>query len=158
VPTALTPGTTAADIGSYFKTRADAAFGPSSYLVEAIIFDPAFSCALGAGQSYGATLAGVVGDRKHVFPLCQPYAPALDGVLGFAQALVQTSFPLVLQPDEQVTFVHVTNQSGSERALGPSQFNYDRTTQTLDVQPSSLNATDSTLRVEITSDCRPIIK
>jgi len=59
------------------------------------------------------------------------YAPALDGVLGFAQALVQTSFPLVLKPDEHVTFVHVTDQSGSERPLGPSQFSYDRTTQTL---------------------------
>jgi len=157
-PQPLTAGSTAADIGSYFKTRADAAFGTSSYLVEAIVFDPAFSCALGAGQSYATTLAGVVGDRKRLFPLCQPYAPALDGVLSFAQTLVQTSFPLALKPDEQVTFVHVTDQFGAERALGPSEFTYDSTTQILKVQPSSLNATDRTLRVEITSDCRPIVK
>jgi len=158
VPTALTPGTTAADIGTYFKTRADVAFGRSSYLVEAIVFDPAFPCALGAGQSYASTLATLVGDRSHVFPLCEPYAPALKGVLSFAQALVQTSFPVMLQPDEQVTSVQVTDQGGSERALAPAEFSYDRKTGTLQIEPSSLNATDKTLRVEITSDCRPIIK
>jgi hypothetical protein len=158
VPTALTPGTTAADIGNYFKTRADSAFGRSSYLVEAIVFDPAFSCSLGAGQSYATTIAGVVGDRNHVFPLCEPYAPALKGVLSFAQALVQTSFPVTLQPDEHVTFVHVTDQSGVERPLAPTEFNYDRATGTLNIQPTSLTGADRTLRVEITSDCRPIIR
>ena len=157
-PRPLTPGTTAAEIGSYFKSRADAAFGRSSYLVEAIIFDPTFSCELGAGQSYATTLAGVVADPKHVFPLCQPYAPALDGVLGFAQTLVQTSFRVDLEPDEHITFVHVTDQSGTERALAASQFSYDPTTRTLSIQPSSVNATDRTLRVEITSDCRPIVR
>ena len=157
-PTPLTPGTTTADIGSYFRSHADAAFGQSSYLVEAIVFDPAFSCALGAGQSYATTLAGVVADRKHLFPLCQPYAPALDGVLSFAQALVQTSFPLTLKPDEQVTFVHVLAKSGSERVLGPAQFSYDRATQTLSIQPTALFATDATLRVEVTSDCRPVVR
>lgn len=157
-PEPLTPAATAADLGRYFRARADATFGSSNYLVEGIIFDPAFSCALGAGQSYGTTLAGVVGDRKRLFPLCEPYAPALDGVLSFAQTLVQTSFSLALEADEQVTFVHVTDQFGAERALGPSEFTYDRTTRILAILPSSLNASDRTLRVEITSDCRPIIK
>jgi hypothetical protein len=157
-PTPLVPGTNASDIGNYFRSRADAAFGRSSYLVEAIVFDPAFSCALGAGQSYATTLAGVVGDRNHLFPLCQAYAPALDGVLGFAQTLVQTSFQVALQPDEHVTTVRVVDQSGNERALASSQFSYDRATKTLSVEPSSLSATDRTLRVEVTSDCRPVIK
>lgn len=157
-PMPLVAGATAADIGTYFRSHADAAFGRESYLVEAILLDPAFTCSLGAGQSYGTTLAGVVGDRKRLFPLCQPYAPALDGVLGFAQALVQTQFSFSIKADEHVSAVTVADKSGAERQLLATQYTYDRATQTLNVQPSALTANDSTLRVEVTSDCRPVIK
>lgn len=154
----LMAGTTTADIANYFKTHADAAFATKSYLVEAIVLDSAFRCSLGAGQSYATNIASVVGDPKHLFPLCEPYAPALDGVLSFAQTLVQTSFPLSLQPDEHVTVVYVLDKSGTERELTSSQFTYDRATQTLNVQPTQLHASDSTLRVEVTSDCRPVVR
>lgn len=157
-PMPLVAGATAADIGTYFRSRADAAFGRESYLVEAILLDPAFSCSLGAGQSYGTTLAGVVADRKRLFPLCQPYAPALDGVLGFAQALVQTQFSFSIKADEHVSAVTVADKSGAERQLLAGQYSYDRATQTLNVQPSALSANDVSLHVEVTSDCRPVIK
>jgi hypothetical protein len=155
-PRPLVFGKTTSDIGAYFKSKADTAFGAGRYLVEAIVFDPAFSCSLGAGQSYATNLAAVVGDRSRLFPLCEPYAPALDGVLGFAQTLIQTTFPVPLKSDEHITFIHVVSKTGPERTLTDKEFSYDRTTGTLTIQRTSLRGTDSTLRVEVTSDCRPL--
>lgn len=151
----LMPGTTTADISRYFTGQASAVFAGGGYLVEAIVLDPAFSCPLGAGQSYAKTLASLAGP-SHVFPLCQSYAPALDGVLGFAQTLIQTQFSLVLLADEQVTFVHVITKGGAERVLADNQFHYDRAAQILSIDRTALTGQDATLRVEVTSDCRPI--
>jgi hypothetical protein len=36
------------------------------------------------------------------------------------------------------------------------QFKYDRTTQTLTVERSLIRATDSNLRIEVSSGCRPV--
>lgn len=131
---------------------------PARIKPEAIVFDPAFPCSLGAGQSYAANLAQFVGDRSHLFPLCKSYAPALDGVLNFAQALIQTNFPLRLADDEHVTFVHVVAKDGSERLLAGTEYAHDPKAQTLSVARTALRSTDATLRVEVTSDCRPVLK
>jgi hypothetical protein len=155
-PDRLMFGTTTADVAAYFKSKADSAFTNGKYLVEAIVFDAAFSCQLGAGQSYATNIAALIGDRTRLFPLCQPYAPALDGVLGFAKTLVQTQFTVTLKSDEQITAVHVVDKDGAERVLSSSQFNYDEATHTLTIDKASLGAADRTLRVEVTSDCRPI--
>jgi hypothetical protein len=157
-PTRVMTGSTTADIASYFRGQANAVFPQNGYLVEAIVLDPAFSCKLGAGQSYAKNLVAMVGDRSHVFSLCDTYAPALNSVLSFAQALITTEFPLALKSDERVTFVHVIGKNGSERTLTAAQYHYDPMKQVLTVDRSSIGATDSTLRVEVTSDCRPIIK
>jgi len=157
-PTPLMSGSTTADVGTYFVSHADSNFGAGHYLIETIVLDPAFSCTLGPGQSYATNLAKVAGDRTHVFPLCQPYAPALNGAFGFAQSLIQTQFSIMLANDEHVTAVVVVGKDGTERKLAPGLFRYDASTHTITVERSALMATDSTLRVEITSDCRPIVR
>jgi hypothetical protein len=154
----LTAGATTLDMAQYFRSKADAAFSPGAYRTEAIVFEPSFSCALGTGQSYASNLAQLVADDTRLFPLCEPYAPALDGVLDFAQALIQTSFPLTLKDDEDVTGVTVADDHGAERALAGNDFTYDRTTSVLTIALSALRPTDATLHVEITSDCRPIVR
>jgi hypothetical protein len=156
-PTSLMSGATTADVGTYFISHADSNFGAGHYLVEAIVLDPAFSCTLGPGQSYATNVAKMVGDRSHLFPLCQPYAPALNGAFGFAQSLIQTQFSIMLANDEHVTAVVVVGKDGSERKLAAGLFHYDASTHMLTVERSALMVTDSTLRVEITSDCRPIV-
>lgn len=152
-PNRLMSGTTTADIGAYFKSKADVAFGSGSYVVEGIVFDAAFACTLGSGQSYATNLAAVIGDRSRLFPLCESYAPALDGVFRFAQALIQTEFPVALKWDEHITAVYVIGKDGSERKLADTQFDYDGATLVID--RASLGATDAKLRVEVISDCRP---
>lgn len=154
----LTPGSTAADLGRYFRTTAHTRFAPEAYLVEAIVFEPAFSCSLGSGQSYATNLVEFVNDPSRVFPLCESYAPALDGIFDFAQALIQTSFSLELEDDEDVTAVIVVDRAGVERALAAGDYDYDRSTKVLTVARNAIHATDATLRVEVTSDCRPIVR
>jgi hypothetical protein len=154
----LTSGTTTLDMALYFRARADAAFAPGAYRTEAIVFEPSFSCSLGMGQSYATNLAKLVADETRLFPLCEAYAPALDGVLDFAQALIQTTFHLTLKDDEDVTGVTVVDDHGAERSLLADDFTYDRTTGVLTIASTALRATDSTLHVEITSDCRPVVR
>ena len=155
----LTPGTTnTADIGNYFKTTAAKAFASGGYLLEGILFDPSFSCTLGSGQSYATNLAGFIADKSHLFPLCESYAPALDGVLGFAQTLIQTEFKLELEDDEHVSDVIIVGKDNAERKLPVAAFQFDAATGTLTVDPASIRATDINLRVEITSECRPILR
>jgi len=155
-PNRLMSGTTTTDIIAYFRDKALSVFAGGSQLVEAIIFDPAFSCTLGSGQSYATNLAGLVADRCRLFPLCESYAPALDGVSTFVETLIQSQFPLVLKEDESVTLVAIIGKDGSERSLRDGQFSYNRATQTLTVDRSLIHATDTNLRVEISSGCRPI--
>jgi len=63
-----------------------------------------------------------------------------------------------LAADENITTVHIVGEDGSDRTLGASDYGYDHASQVLSVQRSALGAMDATLRVEITSDCRPIIR
>ncbi len=157
-PKPLTDGSSTADIGQYFKTKANAAFKPDAYQLEAIVFEPEFSCPLKQGQSNATNIAQFVADRSHLFPICESYAPALAGVLSFAQGLIQTEFPLQLAADEHVTSVRVVAKDGSERALESGAYTYSSSTQTLSLSRSALSSQDSTLRVEVTSNCRPVIK
>ena len=154
----LMSGTTTADMISYFRSQATAAFGADQYLVETIVLAPSFSCPLGPGQSYATNLIQLAGKSDNVFPLCQSYAGALRGVVDFSQNLVKTDFAVPLAADESITAVHVVGQDGRERTLGASDYRYDRASQVLGVQQNVLGAMDATLRVEITSDCRPIIR
>jgi hypothetical protein len=154
----VTPGTTnTADIGAYFKNQAAKAFAGGSYLLEGILFDPSFSCKLGSGQSYAANLARFIDNPSHLFALCESYAPALDGVLGFAQTLLQTEFSLDLKADEHITAVIVIAKDGRERNLTDTAYDFDTSTAVLKIDPASIAANDANLRVEITSDCRPVV-
>ncbi len=156
--TNVTPGKTETrELGAYFKSTAAQVFAGGSYLLEGIVLDPAFSCPLGSGQSYATNLVQLIGDKTHVFPLCESYAPALAGVLGFAQSLIQTEFPLALQPDEHVSAVIVVSEDGEERRLDASAYRFDGARALLEVEPDAIDGSDATLRVEITSDCRPVV-
>jgi hypothetical protein len=157
-PRPLMSGLSTADIGAYFKTKASTVFKPNAYQLEGIVLEPEFSCSLGQGQSYATNLAQFIGDKSHLFPICESYAPALAGVLSFAQGLIQTDFPLQLAADEHVTLVRVIAKDGTERTLDGSAYTYSSATQTLSLSRTALTSQDSTLRVEVTSDCRPIIK
>jgi hypothetical protein len=154
----LMEGNDTAAVGSYFRAKAESVFGPGKYLVQGILFDPQFSCPLGSGQSHAANLARTIGDPRHVFPLCESYAPALAGVLDFAQALIQTEFTLSLKDDEHVTNVVVLAADGSERTLAEGDYDFDEVTGRLTIAPTAITSTDSNLRIEVTSDCRPIVK
>jgi len=155
----LTPGSTTDALAAYFRSQAEAVFGPSHYLVQGIVLDPAFSCPLGPGQSYAANLARMIGARSHLFPLCESYAPALGGVLDFAKTLIQTEFTLSgLKDDEDVTAVTVTDANGATRHLTEGQYHFDLKTRVLHVDPSAILDTDTDLKVEVTSACRPIVR
>ena len=157
-PTPLVFGTSTFDIGDYFKTHAASAFASGSYLLEGILFSPAFSCALGAGQSYATNLMSVIANPKRVFSLCDSYAPALDGVVEFAQTLLQTDYTLTLEDDEHVTSVVVQGKDKSERTLGPSDYTFDEKSGKLSIHREALRGSDAGLRVEVTSDCRPLVR
>ena len=152
------PGTKTDALASYFVSKAQSVLGPTHYLVEGILLDPAFSCPLGPGQSYGENLAHMIDDRSHLFPLCDSYAPALGGIVDFAQALIQTDFELSLKPDEDVTAVTVIDAEGQTRTLSPEQYTFDVQTGALHVDASAIVDTDTDLRVEVTSACRPVVR
>jgi hypothetical protein len=154
----LMSGSTTADMISYFRSQATVAFGDDQYLVETIALAPSFSCKLGPGQSYATNLIQLAEKSDNVFPLCGSYADALRGVVDFSQNLVQTDFGVPLAADESISAVHVFAQDGSERTLASADYRYDRGTQVLSVERSALGTTDATLRVEVTSDCRPPLR
>ncbi|HYQ04900.1 MAG TPA: hypothetical protein VER96_39765 [Polyangiaceae bacterium] len=157
-PKPLMFGSSTAEIGTYFKTKANAVFKANAYQLEAIVFEPEFSCSLKQGQSNATNIAQFVGDKSHLFPICESYAPALAGVLSFAQGLIQTEFSVQLAADEHVSQVIVVAKNGSERTLDSAAYTYSAATQTLSLSRSALSSLDSTLRVEVTSECRPVIK
>lgn len=154
----LMPGTDTSAVAQYVKSHLATAFGPQQYLVEGILFDQRFGCQLGAGQSYATNLIGTIGDPTHVFSLCDTYAPALDGVLDFAQALIKTDFTLTLKADEHVTAVVVIGKDGSERKLSSAEYTFDEASGHLSIQKSAIHGEDADLRVEVTSDCRPLVR
>ncbi len=154
----LMPGADTSAVAQYFTSRVASAFGPGRYLVEGILFDPRFGCQLGTGQSYATNIIGAIGDPTHVFSLCDSYAPALDGVLDFAQALIQTEFTLTLADDEHVTAVVVLGEDGSERKLPDTAYTFDEDSGQLSIGKSAIHSDDANLRVEVTSDCRPVVR
>jgi hypothetical protein len=157
-PTPLVYGSDTDELGTYFKTHAALAFASGSYLLEGIVYAPTFGCTLGAGQSYATNLMSVIGDPKRVFSLCDSYAPALDGVVDFAQTLLQTDYTLKVADDEHVTGVVVRSKDGSERSLGPADYTFDEATGSLSIHREALRGADVNLRVEVTSDCRPLVR
>jgi hypothetical protein len=154
----LVAGTTTADLARYVRSQANSVFGTQNYQVEAIVFDDSFPCTLNAGQSYATNLVSFVGDPERVFSLCGSYAPALDGVWTFAQTLVQTDFQIELESDEHVTAVTIIARDGTERLLAATAYTVDEATGTLRIDRSALQPTDSSVRVEVTSECRKIIE
>jgi hypothetical protein len=157
-PTPVVFGSSTRELGDYFRSTAATAFASGSYLLEGIVFSPTFSCTLGSGQSYATNIMQVIGDASRVFPLCASYAPALDGVVGFAETLLETEFTLTLAEDEHVTAVVIVGKNGAERTLAAGQYSFDPATGKLELAKSALSGTDATLRVEVTSDCRPLVR
>jgi len=155
----LISGSTTNALASYFRSQADSVLGASHYLVQGIVLDSAFSCPLGPGQSYAQNLARMIGARSQLFPLCESYAPALGGVLDFAKTLIQTDFTLSsLADDEDVTAVTVVGANGATRHLSGDQYHFDQQTRVLRVEPSAILDTDTDLKVEVTSACRPVVR
>jgi len=93
-----------------------------------------------------------------VFSLCDSYAPALSGVAEFARSLLQTDYTLELHDDEHVTAVVVVANDQPERTLAPSDYTFDASTGGLTIESSVLRASDTSLHVEVTSDCRPPVR
>lgn len=57
-----------------------------------------------------------------------------------------------------MTAVVIIAKTGSERTLPAADYTFDEATGTLDIDPSAIQGTDANLRVEVTSDCRPIVR
>jgi hypothetical protein len=145
----------ATDMITQFRSKANAAFGASSYEVETIQLDPAFSCPVNAGQSYGTNLRTLATSSADVFPLCGSYAPVLQHVQGFADKLLQTSYPLALSAHESVQGVGVVNKSGAVRALDGSKgdYVYDRPAAMLRIAAGVLTSNDASLQVSVAENC-----
>jgi hypothetical protein len=60
--------------------------------------------------------------------------------------------------DEDVTAVVVTDANGAERTLRDGDYSYDRESEILTVARAALSPSDVSLRVEVTSACRPIVR
>lgn len=157
-PQQLVAGSSTQALSQAFRAQADERFGADHYLVEGILLSPEFSCELGPGQSHATNLIDMIGDSTYVFPLCGSYAPALDGVLTFAQALVQTEFLIDLNRYEDISGVILTDNAGSERTLSEAQFDFDFEAQLLSLDPLSIQSNDTNLRVEVTAYCEPVVR
>jgi hypothetical protein len=148
---------TVADMATHFRSRADAIFGESEYFVESIILDPAFSCPLNTGQSYGTTLKALATSSSDVFPLCSDYAPALQRIQTFARRLVRNEFPLKLASDEEVDAVSVIDLNGNRRELAASDYRYDRERNLIVINPGVLGPSDLTLDLTLADTCFEIV-
>jgi hypothetical protein len=138
-----------------FQQQAKTVFGENGFVVETILFEPEFSCELQAGQSYGETLKELASTPQDVFPICESYAPALGRAQRFAEALLQTEYPLELGQYESIQSVVVTDREGVERTLAPEDFSHDRTAGVLHIEPSALSPLDESLSVEVLNVCVP---
>jgi hypothetical protein len=145
-------------LGDYFRSEADLVFGPDHYLVEGIVMLPEFSCELGPGQSHAVNLANMIDNPDRLFPLCESYAPALEGALDFAQDLIQTEYPIEIGDKEEITAVFLADADGVERSLSSSEFTLDFDAQILHILASAIEATDTNMRVEVTKNCEPVIR
>jgi len=148
---------TLADMADHFRTSADTLFGKGEYFVESIVLDPAFSCPVKAGQSYGTTLKALATSSDDVFPLCNDYAPALQRIQKFAKRLVKNEFPLELASDEEVDAVTAIDVDGKRRALAESDFHYDRDQQLLVINPGVLGPSDLSLDLVLADTCIEVV-
>lgn len=155
VPHRLVTATDTQQLIDHFHRQAENAFGTDGYKVQAIILDPAFPCQRAAGQSYGTNLRKLASSPEDVFAICEPYDRALTSVEGFAQELIQTEYPLVIESDEEVTSVEVIDRDGERRSLPPGSFDHDPDAGLLTLSAAALTAGDAALDVEIIADCRP---
>jgi hypothetical protein len=146
---------TAADLVTQFRLSAARTFGASGYAIETIQLDPSFSCPVGAGQSYGATLKTLATSASDVFPLCGDYSAALKALQGFADGLVPSSYPVTLQAGEVIAGVTVVDGSGTRRVLPAADYTYDMATRSLDLTAGALQVGDANVLVTVESDCGP---
>jgi hypothetical protein len=146
-----------AEMVSSLKDTTDRLIGKGNYSIEALVFDPAFNCQLHPGQSYATNLRSLASSPRDVFPLCEDYAPAMDGIVSFAEYLIQTSYSLALDEYEDIDSVLVTNKQGEQRTVPAQSYSYDRTGQTLGFNVGTLTAEDQTLAVNVARYCEPII-
>lgn len=154
-PEPIVSGQTTRHLIDNFHKHARAAFGEDGYKVQAIILDPAFSCPVRMGQSYGTNLRALASSPADVFPICEPYSAALDDIKGFAATLVQTEYPLRLESDEVVESITITDGDGGTRTLRAG-FTHDPATNVLTIAPGVLTSNDRDLSVEVVANCRPI--
>jgi len=139
-----------------FKNSADSLIGKSSYSIESIILDPAFSCPLTPGQSYAPNLRSLATSASDVFPLCQDYAPAIERIATFAEYFIQTTFPLDLDAYEAIDSVVVNDELGAQRTVPAASYNYDRAAKVLRFNPGVLTAQDESLAVNVARYCGTI--
>lgn len=155
--TPILPVKTTAEMISSFKDSADRRIGKGNYSIEAIVLDPTFDCPLHPGQSYATNLRSLASSTRDVFPLCEDYAPAIEGIVTFAEYLIQTDYPLALDEYEDVDSILVTNRRGESRTLPVQGYRYDRAAQTLRLSVGVLTAEDEKLAVNVARYCEPII-
>ncbi len=146
---------TASDLVTQFKLVAARVFGGAGYAVETIQLDPSFSCTVGAGQSYGATLKSLASSPSNVFPLCGDYSAALKALQGFADDLVPSSYPVALGPGQTVIGVTVIDGAGNRRPLPAADYTYDAATGSLGLTAGAVQVSDASLLVTVASDCGP---
>ncbi|MDB4989964.1 MAG: hypothetical protein JWN04_5142 [Myxococcaceae bacterium] len=137
------------DMIAHFKDQAGRAFGNAGYAVETIILDPAFSCALNAGQSYGDNLRRLASSTADVFPLCNDYAPALSRIHDFATSLTHSDFSLGLHDDETLAEVDVVDRAGTRRKLKETAYRYDPAGDALRLGPEELKSNDVNIEVTL---------
>jgi hypothetical protein len=63
-----------------------------------------------------------------------------------------------LKYDEHVTAVVIIDKAGAERLVDMGSYTLDDATGLLSISASVLRGSDANLRIEVTSDCRPIVK
>jgi hypothetical protein len=146
-----------AEMISSFKNTADRLIGQGNYSVEAVVLDPTFNCPLHPGQSYATNLRSLASSAHDVFALCEDYAPAIEGIVTFAEYLIQTDYPLALDAYEDIDSVLVTNKQGEQRAVAAQRYTYDRSGGTLRFEVGILTAEDEKLAVNVARYCAPII-
>ena len=156
--TSLVSAKSTADMIQSFKNSANRLIGNSNYSIETIVFDPAFSCPLNSGQSYATNLRALASSASDVFPICQDYAPTIERIAGFADYLVQTTFPLDLDEYEDIDSVVVTSKQGAQRTMAATSYNYDRSAKLLRFGTGVLTAQDQSLAVNVARYCEAIIK
>ncbi len=158
-PLRLVPGALeTSHLADYFLRQADTAFGADNYFVELIALQPQFECVPQSGQSYATSLLSIASSDADVFPICESYAPALDRISGFAQESLQVQYTFSLSERETLEAIVVTDLSGQERRLSPSQYQYDFFSSQLTLDRAAITARDRKLTVEVAIHCMRVVR